>query len=76
MIRNGREIGRDEQTIDRIQNHVTNRKRGVTHVYVRYTYDREKQAAMEAWERKLKSIVTGKSVGKVVSIKMRRNKVA
>jgi integrase len=70
------EIGIDEQTIDRIQNHVTNRKRGVTHVYVRYTYDKEKQAAMEAWERKLKSIVSGKTLAKVVSIKTRRNKVA
>jgi len=69
------EIGIDEQTIDRIQNHVTNRKRGVTHVYVRYTYDKEKQAAMEAWERKLKSIVTGKSTGKVVSIAAAKGKV-
>jgi hypothetical protein len=69
------EIGIDEQTIDRIQNHVTNRKRGVTHVYVRYTYDKEKQAAMEAWERKLKSIVTGKSAGKVVSLASAKGKV-
>jgi integrase len=68
------EIGIDEQTIDRIQNHVTNRKRGVTHVYVRYTYDKEKKAAMEAWERKLKSIVTGKSVGKVVSLAAAKGK--
>jgi len=69
------EIGIDEQTIDRIQNHVTNRKRGVTHVYVRYTYDKEKQAAMEAWERKLKSIITGKTLAKVVSIRTRLRKV-
>ena len=69
------EIGIDEQTIDRIQNHVTNRKRGVTHVYVRYTYDKEKQAAMEAWERKLKSIITGKTLAKVVSIRTRPRKV-
>jgi integrase len=68
------EIGIDEQTIDRIQNHVTNRKRGVTHVYVRYTYDKEKQAAMEAWERKLKSIISGKAFGKVVSISTAKGK--
>ncbi|HTY20968.1 MAG TPA: tyrosine-type recombinase/integrase [Geobacteraceae bacterium] len=68
------EIGIDEQAIDRIQNHVTNRKRGVTHVYVRYTYDKEKQAAMEAWERKLKSIVSGKEARKVVSIATAKDK--
>lgn len=37
------------------------------HVYNRYSYDREKQAALEAWERKLISITTGRDTSKVLS---------
>jgi len=64
-----------EHTIDQIQNHIAKRRRGVTHIYVRYSYDREKQAAMETWERKLSSIITGKGSGKVVSITKAKGKV-
>jgi hypothetical protein len=63
-----------EHTIDQIQNHIAKRRRGVTHIYVRYSYDREKQAAMETWERKLNSIITGKGAGKVVSITKAKGK--
>jgi len=31
-------------------------------------YDKEKQMALESWERKLNSIVTGAASGKIVSI--------
>jgi len=44
--------------IDRLQNHITKQKQGVGHVYNRYSYAREKQQALETWERKLKSIIT------------------
>lgn len=42
--------------IDRLQNHITRQKQGVGHVYNRYSYAREKQQALEAWEQKLISI--------------------
>ena len=62
------ELGITDEMIDRLQNHITKRKQSVGHVYNRYSYDKEKQAALESWERKLTSIVTGKAVGKVISI--------
>lgn len=43
-------------------------KKGVIKVYNQYRYDKEKQMALESWERKLNSIVTGAASGKVVSI--------
>jgi len=51
--------------LDRVQNHITREKQGVGHVNNRYSYDREKQQALETWERKLISILTGKQ-GNVV----------
>jgi integrase len=45
--------------IDRIQNHITKQKQGVGHIYNRYSYAKEKQQTLEAWERKLNSIITG-----------------
>ena len=45
--------------IDRLQNHITKQKQGVGHIYNRYSYNREKQMAMEHWERKLNSIISG-----------------
>ena len=53
------EMGISGELIDRLQNHITRQKQGVGHVYNRYSYDREKQAALEAWERKLISITAG-----------------
>lgn len=44
--------------IDRLQNHITKQKQGVGHIYNRYSYNKEKQLAMEQWERKLLSIIT------------------
>lgn len=67
------EIGIFEDTIDRVQNHVSRVKSGVRKNYNHYAYDKEKQVALETWERKLNSILTGEASGKVVSIQTRRN---
>ena len=55
--------------IDRLQNHITKQKQGVGHIYNRYSYAKEKQQALEQWERKLLSIVTGSNSAKVIPIK-------
>lgn len=60
------EMGIRGDILDRVQNHITREKQGVGHVYNRYSYDREKQQAMEAWERRLKSITTGGGVAMVL----------
>lgn len=48
------------EMIDRLQNHITKQKRGVGHIYNRYSYNKEKQIALEGWERKLLSILADK----------------
>ena len=63
------EMGVPGELIDRLQNHITRQKQGVGHVYNRYAYDREKQQAMETWDRKLTSILAGEPVGKVIQLK-------
>jgi hypothetical protein len=49
------------------RNHV---KQGIIRTYNRHGYDKEKQQALETWERKLKSIITA-TESKVIPI--RRN---
>lgn len=61
------ELGYSDEIIDAILNHV---KKGVIATYNRNCYDKEKQAALEAWSRKLNQIVTGE--GKSNVIPMRR----
>lgn len=61
------EMGISGDLIDRLQNHITKQKQGVGHIYNRYSYDKEKQQALEAWERKLNCIITGKEC-KVIPI--------
>lgn len=51
------EMGFMDEIIDAVLNHV---KQGVIKVYNQNKYDKEKQAALEAWERKLNSIFTAK----------------
>ena len=48
------EMGFADGTIDAVLNH---KKRGIVATYNRNRYDREKQEAMDAWERKLMQIV-------------------
>lgn len=47
--------GEMDEVIDAVLNHA---KQGVIKVYNQYRYDREKQLALETWERKLNSIIT------------------
>ena len=50
-------------TVSKILNHVES---GVTSVYDRHSYDREKREALDAWGRRLMEIVTGKAARKNV----------
>jgi integrase len=61
-----------DETIDAVLGH---KKTGVVKIYNRHKYDLEKQKALEAWERKLNSILTNKA-SNVVSIDSRKNKAA
>lgn len=63
--------GEMDEVIDAVLNHV---KQGVIKVYNQYRYDREKQAALEAWERKLNQIIGGKKADNVRSITMAKSK--
>jgi len=57
-------MGFMDEIIDAVLNHV---KQGIIRTYNRHGYDKEKQQALEAWERKLLSIITG-AEGKVIPI--------
>lgn len=59
------QIGFMDEIIDAVLNHT---KQGIIRTYNLNRYDKEKQAALEAWERKLKGIVTGKA-SKVIPMK-------
>ena len=63
------EIGILDDMIDRVQNHLLIVKSGVRKNYNHYAYDKEKQAVLEAWERKLLSIVSGSVSAKVVPMR-------
>lgn len=52
--------------VSKVLNHAES---GVTAVYDRHGYDNEKRQALETWARKLESIVTGNTEGKVIPIK-------
>jgi integrase len=60
------EMGIPGDILDRVQNHISRQKQGVGHIYNRYSYDKEKQQALEAWERRLKIITTGGDTAKVL----------
>jgi integrase len=64
------ELGYKDEVNDAILGHV---KAGVVGIYNRYKYDKEKQRAMEAWERKLKNILSGVTTGKVIPLKRKVN---
>lgn len=69
------EMGVSGDLIDRLQNHITKQKQGVGHIYNRYSYDKEKQMALEQWERKLVLIVSEETnSGKIISLQDRRTK--
>lgn len=59
-------LGFTDEIIDAVLNHV---KKGIIRTYNLHRYDREKQLALEAWDRKLKTIVAGSSImGDVIPI--------
>ena len=60
-------IGFTGELIGKVLNHVD---RSVTAIYNQHHYDREKQQALEAWDRKLLAIVSGEKVGNVVEFKV------
>jgi integrase len=62
------EIGFPDEVVDTVLAHL---KKGEIRTYNKNKYDKEKQAAMQAWERKLTSILTGNK-SKVVSIQGRK----
>lgn len=53
--------------VDKVLNHTDRR---VTAIYDRYSYDKEKQLALEALSRKLEAIVTGKKADNLVPFPM------
>jgi integrase len=52
-------------TVSKVLNHV---ETGVTSIYDRHSYDKEKRQALELWGRKLESIITGKKSAKIVEL--------
>jgi len=60
------ESGEPDAVIDAILNHV---KQGVIKVYNQYRYDKEKQAALESWARRLEGIITGSKAENVVQMR-------
>jgi len=64
-------IGFSDEVIDAVLNHS---KQGIIRTYNLNSYSKEKQAAMEAWERKLQSIITGAGKDNVVSITTAKGK--
>jgi integrase len=59
-------MGYMDEIIDAVLNHV---KRGIIRTYNRHDYDKEKQQALEAWERKLNSIISSKESNVVPMIR-------
>jgi integrase len=66
------ELGFNDAIVDTVLAHL---KKGEIRTYNKNKYDKEKQTAMETWERKLLNIVSG-SKNNVVSIRRNRKKVA
>jgi hypothetical protein len=56
--------GIPREIVRKIINHV---EPGVTKIYDRYSYDKEKRNTMNKWDRILKQIISGES-GKIVEI--------
>jgi integrase len=59
------EQGEMDEVIDAILNHA---KQGIIKAYNTYRYDKEKQAALESWSRKLITLTTAKDLSNVISM--------
>ena len=57
-------LGFIDEIVDAVLAH---QKMGTIKVYNQNRYDKEKQAAMEAWERMLGAIITGRNTDNIVS---------
>jgi len=66
------QMGFMDEIIDAVLNHA---KKGVIKVYNQYRYDKEKQQALEAWERKLNSMISSK-INKVISIQSAKRNIS
>ena len=58
-------VGVDRFHSSRVLGHAD---REITGVYDRYAYDQEKRVALTRWERKLRAVLSGEKVPKVISI--------
>ncbi len=67
------QAGEMDEVIDAVLNHA---KQGVIKVYNQYRYDKEKQAALESWARKLNSIITETKIDNVISFTEGKRKAA
>ena len=63
-----RSLGVDRLVVSKLLNHA---EAGITHIYDRYSADPEKAAAMERWANRLREIVRGEPVEKVVQMRKR-----
>lgn len=61
-----------DEVIDAVLNHA---KQGGIKVYNQYRYDREKQQALESWERKLQNIIAG-TESNIVPIRRKKSTAA
>lgn len=64
-------LGFPDEVIDAVLNHV---KKGVIAIYNRHGYDKEKQQALEAWERRIKLILRGDNEAKVIPLRPHASK--
>ncbi|MEO5363697.1 MAG: tyrosine-type recombinase/integrase [Magnetococcus sp. DMHC-8] len=60
-------MGIPRLVVSKLLNHVES---GITAVYDRHSYDAEKRVALDAWGRKLESIVTGRPESNVVQLRI------
>jgi len=63
------QLGQMDEVIDAVLNH---KKQGIIKVYNLNKYDREKQQALESWERKLNSIIGDSSGNNVININRKK----
>jgi integrase len=65
-------LGIAPHVVEAVLNHRSGTIKGVAAVYNRYSYAPEKRAALEAWARRLETIVTGGAASNVVELSAAR----
>jgi integrase len=56
------------EVTEAVLNHVSGSRKGIVGVYQRHEYAEEKRAALDAWARRLETIVTGAGASNVVEL--------